>query len=323
MQVTRRIALTGISVPIAMSFGLGAAFAKYPDHPVNFIVPWGPGGGADLLARTTGKIMSQDLGASFPVLNVPGATGMTGMIKLLNSPADGYTLAVLIGDTYSLLSGPHPQFTENQVVPLAIMIQQPSGYYVNVNSPWKTWPDVVKTAKERSLKVATLGFGSADDITTTYLKNKFGLKFDEIPFSKPGLRYTSILGGNADLLYEQTGDVRSYIDGGKIRPLVFFYPHRLDIPRFKDVPIGKEFGYDITLPQFRSIVVKAGTPSDTVKQLADELQKVAATAEFKSYLVNQYADPNSYVPMDGARKFMDDWLSEAKKFRAEAGMGSN
>lgn len=323
MSATRKFIWLAV-VAMVLAWGASApAQAKYPDHPINFIVPWGPGGGADLLARTSGKIMEKDLGVSFPVLNVPGATGVVGVTKLLTSPADGYTLAVLIGDTYSLLSGPHPAFQADQVIPLAIMIQQPSGYYVNVNSPWKTWPELVKTAKERTLKVATLGFGSADDITTTYLKNKFGLKFDEIPFAKPGLRYTSILGGNADLLYEQTGDVRSYVDGHKIHPLILFYPRRVDIGPFKGVPIGKEFGYDITLPQFRSIVVKAGTPPDRVRLLANELRKVAQTAEYKAYLENQYADPNSYVPMAGARKFMDAWLAEAKKFRAEAKMGAN
>ncbi len=320
MQVTRRFTVLAAVGAIGLPFGAYAAPGGYPDHPVNYIVPWGPGGGADLLARTTGKIMGQDLGASFPVINVPGATGMVGMTKLLTSPADGYTLAVLIGDTYALLSAPHPAFTENQVTPLGIMIQQPSGYWVNTNSPWKTWPEFVKAAKQRTMKVAILGFNSADDITTNYLKTQ-GLKLEGIPYSKPGLRYTSILGGNADVLYEQTGDVRSYFDGGKIRPLIFFYPHRLNIPQFANVPIGKEFGYTVTLPQFRSIVVKAGTDPAIVKKLADELHKVAQTAEFKSYLKNQYADPSSYVPMDKARVFMDDWLKQAKKFRSESKMG--
>src|SRR5581483_10520042 len=70
---------------VAFALGLGACAAqaqeKFPDHPINFIVPWGPGGGADLLARTAGKIMSEDLGVSVPVINVPGATGATGMTK--------------------------------------------------------------------------------------------------------------------------------------------------------------------------------------------------------------------------------------------------
>jgi tripartite-type tricarboxylate transporter receptor subunit TctC len=311
--------LLAAAISVALLGGQARA-AEYPDHPINFIVPWGAGGGADLLARTAGKIMSQDLGVSTPVINVPGATGMTGMSKLINSPADGYSLAVLIGDTYALLAGPRPAFDPEQVIPLAIMIQQPSGYWVNSNSPFQTWDDLVKAAKERALKVAILGFGSADDITTNYLKTK-GLKLDAIPYAEPELRYTSILGGNADVLYEQTGDVRSYFDGGKIRPLIFFYPHRLNIPKFANVPVSKELGLDVTMPQFRAIVIKAGTEPKRVKILADEIAKVAQSAEFKAYLDQQYADPNSFVPMEKARSFMDSWLEEAKKFRAETKMG--
>ncbi len=321
MKIARQFTVVSAVIAIILSAGALSARAEYPDHPINFIVPWGPGGGADILARTAGKIMSEDLKVSVPVINVPGATGMTGMTKLLTSPADGYTLAVLIGDTYALLAGPHPAFTADQVIPLAIMIQQPSGLWVNSTSPWKTWQDLVKTAQEKTLKVAELGFGSADDITVSYLKTK-GLKLEGIPYAKPGLRYTSILGGNADVLYEQTGDVRSYFDGGKIRPLIFFYPHRLDLPQFKDVPAGSEFGYDVTLPQFRAVVVKAGTDPAIVKNLANELAAVAQKSEFKAYLTQQYADPNSYVPMDKARGFMDDWLAQAKKFRGETKMGT-
>lgn len=321
MPSARKLVLLGAAVAMGLSLGSVSARAEYPDHPINFIVPWGAGGGADLLARTTGKAMGEDLKVSVPVINVPGATGMTGMTKLLNSPADGYSMAILIGDTYALLAGPHPAFKADQVIPLAIMIQQPSGIWVNTKSPWKTWQEFMKAAKEKAKKIAMLGFGSADDITISYLKTK-GLKLDPIPYSKPGLRYTSILGGNTDALYEQTGDVRSYFDGGKIRPLIFFYPHRLDIPQFKNVPAGKEFGYDITLPQFRAIVVKAGTDPKIVKRLSDELGKVAQTAEFKAYLKQQYADPKSYVPMDKARTFMNDWLAQAKKFRAETKMGA-
>jgi tripartite-type tricarboxylate transporter receptor subunit TctC len=303
--------------------GLAVAQAqeKFPDHPINFIVPWGPGGGADLLARTAGKIMSNDLGVSFPVLNVPGATGQTGITKLLNSPADGYSIAVLIGDTYSLLAGPHAGFTAEQVIPLAIMIQQPSGYWVNTQSKWHTWQELASTAKLQPLKVAILGFGSADDITTSYL-DKQGFKFQPIPYAEPELRYTSVLGGNADVLYEQTGDVRSYFDGGKIRPLIFFYPHRLNIPQFSNVPVSKEFGYNVTLPQFRSIVVKAGTDPARVKVLVNALAKVAQNPEFKTYLDQQYADPDSYVPMDKARGFMDSWLSQAKGILASMQTGA-
>jgi putative tricarboxylic transport membrane protein len=317
MKFFRSSFMFAASLLLWLSGGIIAAQAGgYPDHPINFIVPWGPGGGADVLARTAGKIMAQDLGVSVPVINVPGATGMTGMTKLLTSPADGYSMAVLIGDTYALLAGPHPMFSADKVIPLAIMIQQPSGLWVNTKSQWKTWQDFAAAAKKRTMKIAELGFGSADDITVNYLDSK-GLKLQGVPYAKPGLRYTSILGNNVDALYEQTGDVRSYFDGGKIRPLIFFYPQRLNLPQFKDVPVGSEFGYDVTLPQFRAIVVKAGTDPKIVKRLSDEVAKVAQNPEFAAYLKNQYADPHSYVSADDARKFMDEWLAQAKKFRNE------
>ena len=296
---------------LALAALLPLAHAAFPDHPINFIVPWGAGGGADLLARTSSKIMEKGLGVSLPVVNVPGADGMVGMTKLLTSPADGYSVAVLIGDTYALLTRKNPPFTLDQVIPLAIMIQQPSGYWVNASGPWKTWDDLVKAAKKKTLTVAVTGFGSADDITTRYLKSK-GIDLQSVPFAKPGQRYSSILGGNADILYEQTGDVRSYFDSGKMRPLIFFYPHRVQIPAFVNVPVSKELGFDVTLPQFRAIVVRAGTPPERVKQLADALKQVATTPEFKSYLAQQYADPDSYIGQQGAPAFMQSWLKQAE-----------
>ncbi len=186
MTIGKKLAwLAAVMLAFAIAGSDARAQEKYPEHPINFIVPWGPGGGADLLARTSGKIMSADLGVSLPVLNVPGATGQTGITKLLNSPADGYTLAVLIGDTYSLLAGPHPGFTADQVIPLAIMIQQPSGYWVNTQSKWHTWQELAASAKEQALKVAVLGFGSADDITTS-LSRQTGLQIRADPLCRAG-----------------------------------------------------------------------------------------------------------------------------------------
>jgi tripartite-type tricarboxylate transporter receptor subunit TctC len=305
-------AYCGLAVgALCLMGGFNPVMAAYPDHPINMIVPWGAGGGADLLGRTAGKIMAKSLNVSIPVINVPGATGMTGMTKLLTAPADGYTMAILIGDTTALLTKPNPPFKLSQIIPLAVMIQQPSGFWVNANSPYKTWRDLEKAAKTKTLKVATLGFGSADDITTRYLIHKLGLKLEEVPYSHPGMRYSSILGGNADVLYEQTGDVRSYFDAGKIRPLIFFYPHSVNIPVFAKVPVSKSLGLNVTLPQFRAIVVKAGTPPDRVKMLSDALRKVSETPDFAAYIKQEYADPHSYISMDGAGKFMEGWLRQA------------
>jgi hypothetical protein len=115
--------------------------------------------------------------------------------------------------------------------------------------------------------IAVTGFGSPDDITVNYFGAK-GLKLDSVPYAKPGERYTSILGGHADLLYEQAGDVRNFGDTKQIRPVIFFYGSK--VGDFSNVPVSKSLGYDITLPQFRVVLVKAGTdpaPEDALKNV--------------------------------------------------------
>src|SRR5687767_15946505 len=103
MQDKRRSLLLAGS---ALALSPRIAFAQaYPSRPVEFIVPWGPGGGADQLARRVSKLIEPGLKVSMPILNVPGATGNTGMAKLLSSPPDGHSIARFIGDTLGTLAG--------------------------------------------------------------------------------------------------------------------------------------------------------------------------------------------------------------------------
>ncbi|MHB8494655.1 MAG: tripartite tricarboxylate transporter substrate binding protein [Casimicrobiaceae bacterium] len=304
-----------VTLPLAQ--GIAVAQDKYPSRPIDFIVPWGPGGGADLLARTAGKLMEPMLGVSLPVVNVPGATGQVGLTKLISGPADGYTMEVMTGDTYGLFSSPKPRFKLNQLTSLGIMILQPSGFYVKEDAPWKTWDELLAAAKTKTLRVATTGFGSPDDITVNYFRS-LGYHFENVPYAKPGERYTSILGDHADVLYEQTGDVRSYVDSKQMRPVVLFYAKPLDVGPFKGIPVTGQYGIHISLPQMRTVIVKAGTSPAIVKTLSDALHKVAETPEYKKYLDDQYADPNSYMPAAAANEYMAKWLDKARKIIAES-----
>src|SRR5690348_17118017 len=224
-----------IALLAALAATAGLAQEKYPSRPVEMIVPWGAGGGADQLARKLARLMEERVKVSIPVVNVPGATGSTGMTKLVTAPADGYAMAIHIADTHALLATSSPRWKANDFIPLGIMIRQPSALLVKKDSPFKTWNDVVKAAKANpgKLKVAMLGFGSVDDMALKYLEGK-GLKFTPVPYAKPGERYTAILGGHTDLLYEQPGDVRSFIDSGQMRPILIFNKERM-LPEFADV----------------------------------------------------------------------------------------
>lgn len=312
MRSTRRFAVLFAAALCAAAFGGRAVAAGYPERPIELIVPWGPGGGADQLARLVSKLMEPMLGQGIPVVNVPGGTGATGMAKLLAAPADGYAMAVYIADSHALLAGKSPRWTMNDITPVAVMIKGPSFIFVKQDSPYKTWADFEKDAKANpgKLKVATLGFGSVDDFSLSVLE-RGGVKVVQVPFSKPSERYVSILGGHADALYEQAGDVAQFLTSKQMRPILLFGDKRL--PAFKDVPSSHEVGYKVALPQFRAIVVRAGTPPDVIKKISEALAKVYASAEYKKFLEEQYGDPASFEDATKAPAFVNEQLEDMKK----------
>jgi len=309
IPVLRLAAATLVSLG---ALGMPGAQAQdaYPSRPIEYIVPWGPGGGADQVARKTAQLMQGDLKASLPVINVPGATGQAGLNKMLTAPADGYTMSVMTGDTFGLLTDPSTKWKLDDLVCAAVMIKQPSAFFTAADN-LKTWADVMREAKARPLKVAITGFGSPDDMHVNYFAGK-GLKLVSVPFAKPAERYTAILGGHADILYEQLGDVKSFLQSNKMRPVLIFAEQRF--PAFKDIPVGKELGYDIIINQFRGVMMRAGTDPKQVKVISDALAKAAASDDYKQYLADQYADANSFVPAEKARAFLENELQSMRKF---------
>ena len=305
----RSLLLAGAS--LALTPALGWSQEKYPSRPIDVIVPWGPGGGADQLARLTAKIVEPMLKTSLPVVNVPGATGATGMTKLLTDQADGYAMAVYIADTNALLAGPSPRWQAKDITPIAIMMQCPSFLFLAQNGRFKDWAQFEKEAKAKpkTLKVATLGFGSVDDMTLQFLASK-GITVVEVPYAKPSERYVSVIGGHVDALYEQAGDVRQFILNKQIRPIVIFGKERL--AAFKDIPCSYELGYHIALPQFRSYVVKAGTPAERVKILSDALAKAAATPEYQKFLEENFSAKDSFIPADKAEPYLAAQVADMK-----------
>ena len=302
----------------AVAPGMGMA-QEFPARPIEFVVPWGPGGGADQVARKLAKLMEPALKVSMPVVNVPGATGQTGLTKMLTAPPDGYSISVFIGDTFAIQAGtPPPKWTMKDIKALGVVIQQPSAFLVAENGKFKSWADVEKIAKTETVRVAMLGFGSADDLTINYYVKKKGLKLVAVPFSKPGERYSAVLGGHADILYEQIGDVRNFVDNKQMKPVLVFAEKR--DANFKDVPTSVELGDKVTLPQFRSIVVRGGTDAKIVKKLSEALAAAAKDPEYVEYLKSQYADPNSFVAGDKADAFFAGELKAMKALAAQVGM---
>jgi tripartite-type tricarboxylate transporter receptor subunit TctC len=294
------------------------AAQEFPSRPIEFIVPWGPGGGADQVARKLAKLMEPKLKVSMPVINVPGATGQTGLTKMLTAPADGYSISVFIGDTFALqAAAPPPKWTMADIEPLGVVIQQASAFLVQAGGKYKSWADLEKASKAGRLRVGVTGFGSNDDLTVNFFA-KQGMQFSSVPFPKPGERYQAVIGGHSEVLYEQMGDVRSFIDSKQMMPVIVFAEKR--DASFPDVPASVELGYKVTLPQFRAIVVKAGTDPKIVKVLADALADAVKDPEYVAYLKEQYASADSYVSAADTKAFLDNELKSMQQLIAGSGM---
>jgi len=296
-----------------------AAAEKYPDRPIDFICTWGVGGGADQMARTIGKLTEKFLNVALPVSNVPGSSGNTGMANLLSSKADGYTIATYIADTLGTIPAGTSRYKIADFEWIVRTQVAPSFLFVKMDSPFKTFQDLLKYAKENpgKLKVAATGFGTVDDITVKYLASK-GVKMTTIPIPQPGERYASALGGHSEVLYEQAGDMKQYLEAKQLRPLIIFAHKRH--PAFPDLPCSVEMGYDITLPQFRSIVTKKGVPADRVKILADAFKNAMETPEWKKFAQEQYLDPESYMGPDKFAPWVTTEVETMRSFMKTFGM---
>lgn len=297
---------------------LAAAAEKYPERPITIVVPWGSGGGADQMGRAAAAILQDTLKVSVPVINVPGANGNNGIVKMVEGDADGYTLAVLVGDTFdgNLLSKTPAPWQMKDIVPLAVMNRQPFAYYVAANSPNKTWADVEKAARQRPFKVGLSGFGGAEDAVTGYLAKK-GLKFIGVPFPKPGERYAAVLGGQVDMMCDPDGNVRRYVESGQMRGVMVFSPR--PVPELPTAKTAKDLGYNIVLTEWRGFVAKAGTDPAKVQLLSDALAKVYKSPSFQQFVKTSWSAPDSYVPANEFPAFLTSQEQQLKTLVAASG----
>ena len=289
------------------------AVAALAAEPIEIIVPFGPSSGADTLARYCMPALQSELAAPVIVKNVTGSTGNQGIARLLAAPSDGHTVAILTGDTYATLAYANPSWKSSDVIPVAIMMRQPSMLFVLSSSRFAKWQDLEKEARARprELRVAISGFGSPDYIELQQLALK-NIILTPVPRLSPQERYKALVDDKADVLYEQMGDVRSYVEAKQMRPILIFKPAQPGITN-SGVPTSGELGLGNGLEQFRAFVVKAGTSPQAVSALATALEHIGTSPDYKNFLEKQVAASDSFVSVKDARSFMERDLARMKQ----------
>jgi len=269
MTITRRSLIAALGVAPAATLLPRAAFAAYPDRPIHLIVPFAPGGNADIVGRLVGEQMSKALGQPVVVDNKGGAGGSIGAENVARATPDGYTL--LVGSNGPLTVNPFvqahlPYDPQKDFVAVALTSYVPHVIILNNNVAAKTVPELVALSKTQPVNIATSGVGSATHMTLERFKAATGANITHVPYKSGGALMPDLLGGAIQGAMTEFSTALPMHKGGKARILAVASAQRSQLA--PDVQTFIEGGVrDFTAQSYIGILAPAATPPAIVAQL--------------------------------------------------------
>lgn len=284
-------ACTQAATGLALSLVIGMANAQsFPVKPIKLVVPFAPGGGTDLIARTLAVEMAKDLGQSVIVENKPGAGTIIGTDLVAKSAPDGYTLVVssIAHSVNPSLMEKMPYSTEKDFAPVALIVRSPNVLVVRAESPYKSLKDIVVAAKANpnKLSYASPGNGTSSHLAGALFADLAKVELQHISYKGSGPALTDLLGGQTDMIFATSGSVGKFIDSGKLRALAVTSTTRS--AAYPSLPTMAEAG----VPGYNSegwygFYAPAGTPAAVIDKLNAATRKAANSDSFKSKVVGE------------------------------------
>ncbi|MEO8652709.1 MAG: tripartite tricarboxylate transporter substrate binding protein [Ramlibacter sp.] len=277
----------------------------WPDKPVRFVVPYTPGGGTDTLSRHITEKLTQDTRWAFVIDNKPGGGGNIGLDIVAKAKPDGYTIGM--GQTSNIAINPAalpkmPFDPSKDIVPVALVAEQPMVMVVRTDSPWQNLGDMVKAAKARpgEIKQALAGTGTVGHLAGEMLARKVGFKVLNVPYKGAAPAITDLLGGQTDYMFATPQAVLGMVQGGRLRALAVSSAKRMGV--LPNVPTVAEQGYPgFEAVDWKVIVAPAGTPPEVVKRLNAAAVKALAQPAMIAKLAEEGSIPMSGSPEEVAR----------------------
>jgi tripartite-type tricarboxylate transporter receptor subunit TctC len=286
--------MTMIARTVATMFfaaGLCAAQAQtFPSKPLHIIVPFPPGGAADVTSRVLGEQMSKGLGQPVITENRPGAGAVIGYELGARAAGDGHTLLVTFPSFVinpSLKQGlKYDPLKDFKAVGQTISV--PMVFAVNPSVPAKSMQELVALARAKPGEIAygTPGAGTTHHVIGEMFRLAAKIDIVHAPYQGGGPAITAAVGGHIPMVLANVSEVAPFARNGKMRPLAVTTAERADV--FPDVPTMREAGYpEIESTNWSGLVVPAATPAATVSRLNEELVRALRSAEvvekFKSF----------------------------------------
>ena len=271
----------------------GTALAQdYPTKPVTVVVPFSAGGPTDTVARLLAEVMSQDLGQQVVVQNVGGAGGTLGAGQVATAPNDGYTLLLHhIGmSTAPTLYRSLPYDPAKDFAPIGLITSVPMTLVARKDFEPTTLAELMDYIKANGENVtyAHAGIGSASQLCGMLLMDALDTQMTTVPYQGAGPAMTDIIGGQIDMICDQTTNTTSQIKAGEVKAYAVTSQNRLDA--LPDVPTTKEGGLELEIGVGHGLYAPAGTDPAIIERLEKSLQ-VALSNET---VISRFAELGTY-----------------------------
>lgn len=278
------VALSTLTVLMAASPASHAQEKAFPTKTVSIVVPFTAGSGSDTSARFFGEQLSKTFNQSFIVENRPGASGIIAVNTVKNAPADGHT--ILLASNSPIAVNPVtiknlPYDPIKDLKPISGVTRGMNGLVVAPGSSIKNIADLVAAAKQREVAVGTYSDGYR--LALEWLSSQTKVKFTNVSYKGGAPIFTDVIGGHLEVGLVDMGGAAEMLKSGKLRAIAVSGETRHK--EFPDVPTIKESGYpEYVTYSWTSFYVRADTPDDITKKLADAMQKALHSDAAKEFV---------------------------------------
>jgi len=299
------------------------AQAWEPTKPVEFIIPAGTGGGADVMARLISPIIDKNKLSPQPFIpiNKSGGAGAEGFTYVKGKKGDAHTIIITLSNLFTTPLATGVPFNWKDLTPLARLALDEFILWVNSETPYKTAKEYIDAVKKSpgTFKMGGTGSKQEDQIITVQMEQALGVKFIYLPFKGGGEVCVNLVGKQVDSTVNNPAECAGHWKAGRVRPLGVFDPERLTwAPGWGEIPTIKEaLGLDINYLMLRGIFGPPDMPKEAVDWYIGLLKKVSDSKEFKDYLLNNalksaWQTGADYVKwVDGAEKLHKDLMDKA------------
>ncbi len=291
------------------------AAADYPSHPIHLIIPFAPGGGTDIVART----IAQKLGESFKQTVIPenraGGNGTIGAAAVARATPDGYMLTMITAShsvNVTLQGSKHPYDLLKDFAPISQVTTQPYVLVVNPNLPVKSVADLVALAraKPKKLTYGSSGIGGTSHLSGALFCSLADIEMTHVPYRGGEPAMTDVITGQIDMLFSTRLQSRGFVEAGKLRPLAVTTPARS--PAMPELPTMQEAGvkgYDVA--GWYGMLAPAATPPAIINKLNREIVRIVHLPDVTERMAADGSEPVGSTPA----QFAAHIKSEVEKWR--------